>query len=84
MKPFRSALPPAGLASLLAGLLWQQQVSLELAQLDREACAMCLHLMAQPPASVQHEVALAELEGLLSARAGLPACRYSYCGSRLR
>lgn len=67
------ALPGNSADPLLAALQARRQVAQELAQLDQDSCLFALRLMACAPASPEHGVALAELEGLVSARDGLQA-----------
>jgi hypothetical protein len=71
MKPLAPLLPEHSTDPLLAALLPRNEVAQELARLDQEACLFALRLMAFAPASAEHEVALAELEALISARKGL-------------
>jgi uncharacterized protein YkwD len=57
----------------LATLQQRNQISQELTQLDQDACQFALIVMAATPATREHEVALAELEALQSARHALAA-----------
>ncbi len=63
--------PALSASALVPALLCSRQLADELAQLEQDMCQQALRVMREPPASVEHEVALAELEGLASARTGL-------------
>jgi hypothetical protein len=62
---------PTGFTALLEVLTRQRDGSVELASMDQEMWQKTLDLSETTPGRSEHETALAELDGLVSARAAL-------------